>query len=366
MQQNDLIYKIGISLLPGLGDITAKRLVAHCGGAEAVFKESKKNLLKIPGFGDLLANKIASAEVLHLAEEEMKIAEEKGINVLFFLDKDYPKRLRHCEDGPVILYTKGNTDFNVERVISIVGTRKATVMGRLFCEKLVEDLRVFNPLIISGLAFGIDICAHRAAMKNSLATIGILGHGLDQMYPRQHAAVAEKMLENGGLATTFRYKSEMFPKNFADRNRVVAGLADAVVVVESTDKGGSLITAGIANSYNRDVFAVPGRTDDEMSVGCNKLIKSNRAALIESAKDLQYILGWEESSKKEQKQTSLFVDLNEEERRLMDVLGKQQEISIDELSLEAEMPMSKTAGILLGLEFKGLVKSLPGKRYQGA
>lgn len=364
MQDNDLIYKIGVSLLPGIGDITAKRLVAHCGGAEAIFKESKKALLKIPGFGETIVNKIKSAEVLELAEEEMKKAEDNNIQILYFLDKDYPKRLKHCEDGPVILYAKGNANFNAEKVISIVGTRKATVMGKAFCEKLVQELSAFQPLIVSGLAFGIDICAHKAALKNSLSTIGILGHGLDQIYPRQHAATAEKMMGNGGLATTFRYKSEMFPKNFADRNRIVAGLADAVVVIESSYKGGSLITADIANSYNRDVFAVPGRPDDEMAVGCNKLIKSNKAALIESAKDIKYILGWEESKKEQKKQTSMFIDLSEEESRLVALLRNEKESGIDELSLGAELPMSKTAGILLELEFKGLVKSLPGKRYQ--
>lgn len=364
MYDNELIYKIGISLLPGIGDINAKRLVAHCGGAEAVFKESKKALLKIPGFGETVVNKIKSAEVLDLAEEEAKKAEGNDIQILYFLDKNYPKRLKHCEDGPIILYAKGNTNFNAEKVISIVGTRKATVMGKAFCEKLLQELSIFQPLIVSGLAFGIDICAHKAALKNSLPTVGILGHGLDQIYPRQHAGTAKKMMANGGLTTSFRYKSDMFPKNFADRNRIVAGLADAVVVVESSFKGGSLITADIANSYNRDVFAVPGRPDDEMSVGCNKLIKSNKAALIESARDIQYILGWEESSKKQKRQTSMFIDLSEEESKLMDILRNEKESGIDELSLGAELPMSKTASILLELEFKGVVKSLPGKRYQ--
>lgn len=364
MLNEELLYKVAVSLLPGTGDITAKRLIAHCGGAEAVFKEKKSKLLKISGIGTTFINKLKSADVLHIAEAEIVYADKNDIDILFYLDSNYPHRLKHCEDGPIILYAKGNTNFNMSKVVSVVGARRATVMGRKFCEKLIEDLAVHQVLIVSGLAYGIDICAHKAAISNSLQTIAILGHGLEQVYPKQHTSTVNKMCENGGIASSFPHGSTMLPINFADRNRIVAGLSDAVVVIESSAKGGSLITANIANSYNRDVFAVPGRPNDEMSIGCNRLIKSNQAALIESAKDLEYILGWEKNHQPSTVQTTLLVDLTAEEQMIVDILNERDIVGIDELSISADLPMSKTTTLLLELEFKGIVGSLPGKRYK--
>lgn len=363
----DLKYKIAVSLIPGIGDKNAKKLIAHCGGAEAVFKEKKRALLKIPGFGEKAVEQILSAKVLKRAEEELKFIAEHNINVLYYLDKTYPQRLLHCEDGPILLYAKGKIDWNASKMISIVGTRMATVKGKAICEKLVSDLKNHQATIISGLAYGIDITAHQTALKVGLPTIGILGCGLDEIYPKVHLKTAQKMQENGGIATDYMSKTKMLPINFAERNRIVAGLSDAVVVIESSAKGGSLITADLANGYNRDVFAVPGRIDDSQSVGCNRLIKTNKAALIESAKDLEYILGWEkiDAPKKQIKnQKQLFVELNSEEQKIMEAFGEKDTLAVDELSLNASMPMSKTTSILLNLEFKGLIRSLPGKMYQ--
>jgi DNA processing protein len=363
---DQLIYQIGVSLIPGIGHQSAKKLIAYCGGAEAVFKEKKQNLLKIPGFGEKVVHKILEANVLKRAEEEIKFIEEEQLKAHYFLAKDYPQRLLHCEDGPIMLYSKGNIDWNAQKMISFVGTRRATVKGKAICERIIQDLSKHQPTIVSGLAYGIDITAHKAALQAQLPTIGILASGLDEIYPKAHLKYANKMLYNGGIATDYRSKTKLIPVNFAERNRIVAGLSDAVVVVESSLKGGSLITAELANGYNRDVFAIPGRIDDSQSVGCNKLIKTNQAALLESAADLEYILGWEtpKQLKTASAQASLFVDLNEEEKMVIKAFEETKKLPLDELSLLAKMPISKTASILLNLEFKGLITSLPGKIYQ--
>ncbi len=363
MLEEDLKYKIGVTLIPGIGAINAKKLVAYCGGAEAVFKESAAALEKIPGLGKKIIKQITSSqESLTAAEEELRFMEANEVEALFFLDKDYPRRLKHCEDGPLVLYTKGNIDFNREKVISIIGTRNATVSGRGFTEKIMEQLAPHQPLIVSGLAFGIDITAHKAALQNKLQTVGVLAHGLDNIYPTPHTNTAKKMLENGGIASDYRHGRKIFNKQFAERNRIVAGLSDVTIVVESAAKGGSLITAELANDYNRDVFAVPGRVNDEFSIGCNRLIKSNRAALIESIKDIEYVMGWSAEEKAPQ-QTTLFEEVNDEERLILKILSEGPE-SVDIISIKAQLPMSKTTTILLNLEFKGALKSLPGKMYQ--
>lgn len=366
MNFEQLKYQIGLSILPGIGAIAAKKLVAYCGGAEAVFKEKKQALLKIPGIGEKAAIAIKRADVFKDAEKEIAFLQRNDITAHFFLDSSYPKRLLHCEDGPIVFYTKGNMDLNASKTLSIVGTRKATVKGKAFTEKLIEEVKKYHPVIISGLAYGIDIAAHKAALKNNIQTIGILACGLDDVYPKAHFNTAQQMLENGGIASDYKSGTKLFPAQFAERNRIVAGLADAIVVVESSEKGGSLITADLGNGYHRDVFAVPGRPDDSQSVGCNRLIKTNKAALIESAKDLEYIMGWEAENKgnNSQQQTQLFVDLNEEEQTIFDQLKGGESKSIDEISLSTKLTMSKTAALLIGLEFKNIIRSLPGKVYE--
>jgi len=360
-----LKYRIALTLIPNIGDILAKRLVAYCGGVEAVFKEKKAALEKIPGIGTVYAKAVLGQDVFSRAEEEIRFIEKNSITPVFYLDPAYPKRLTHCEDSPVLLYLKGDVDLNAEKIISIVGTREASDYGRALCEKLVADLAPFNPVIVSGLAYGIDVYAHKAAMDNGLQTIGVFAHGLDKVYPGVHKAVAERMVKQGGLLSDFTSNTNPDRENFPRRNRIVAGIADATIVVESKKDGGSLITADIANSYNRDVFAFPGRVGDVASEGCNAIIKQNKAALIQSAEDVIYIMGWEQAKKKNaQVQRQLFVDLKPEEEVLVNVLKEKDTVNVDEICHLAKMPMSKVSSLLLTLEFSGIVRSLPGKMYR--
>jgi DNA processing protein len=361
----ELQYKIAITLLPLIGDVNAKKLIAYCGSCEAVFNQKKSHLMKIPGIGEVTADTIISeySTALKRAEVELVFIEKHKIEPLFFLDENYPNRLKHCPDSPIMLYHKGNTHFKNEKCIAIVGTRNVTENGRKITDRFVEELAVYNPLIISGLAYGVDICAHKSALKNQLQTVGVLAHGLDKIYPSQHKETAKAMLDSGGLLTDYLSKTNPDRENFPSRNRIVAGLVDAVIVIEAGNKGGALITAEIANTYSRDVFAVPGRIDDVYSQGCNKLIKQNKAALIDSAEDIAYICGWQQTKKQTKKQQQLFIDLNEEEQKVVDILKEKKQVAIDELSLFTAFSMSKLSGVLLNLEFKSAVKSLPGKIY---
>ncbi|MGQ0828690.1 MAG: DNA-processing protein DprA [Bacteroidota bacterium] len=365
MNEENLKYKIALTLIPDIGHILAKRLVSYCGSAEAVFKEKRSSLEKIPGIGSFSAKAVLGHDVFERAEDEIKFIEKNNIQPIFYLDPKYPKRLTHCEDSPILLYFKGQANLNSEKTISIVGTREATDYGKELCEKLIADLAIHDVMIVSGLAYGIDICAHKAAMDNQLSTICVLAHGLDKIYPAVHASAAQKILENGGWLTDFPSKTIPDRENFPSRNRIVAGISDATIVIESKVGGGSLITADIANSYNRDVFAFPGKVGDECSVGCNNLIKQNKAALIQSAADVIYIMGWEQTKNvKGPQQKQLFVELRPEEELLVNVLKEKEAINIDDLCLVSKMPMSKVSSLLLTLEFSGIVRSLPGKMYR--
>jgi DNA processing protein len=361
---HSLLHCIALSLIPGVGDVAAKKLVSYCGSPEGVFKTKKSHLLKIPGIGELTVNSILNHGVFDRAEKEIRFITKHKIEPLFYLDDAFPKRLRHCTDSPVMLYFKGNCDLNRDKPIGIVGTRNASEYGKKVTANLVAELAAYNASIISGMAYGIDICAHKAAVENQLPTIAVLAHGLDRLYPSNHKSTAERMLESGGLITEFMSETNPDRENFPKRNRIVAGMVDAVIVVEAGISGGALITAEIANTYNRDVFAVPGKLDDEYSAGCNRLIKTNKAALIESAKDIAYLLNWNNEPKKILQQQRLFVELNKEEEVLVQVIKEKGNIAIDDLSFLSSFPMSKVAGILLNLEFNGVVKSLPGKVYQ--
>jgi DNA processing protein len=360
-----LKHKIALSMISGIGSINAKKLIAFFGDAEHIFKAKKADLIKVQGIGAFLANEILNKSVLDNAEKEMVFLEKNGIKSYFLLDKEYPERLKHCEDSPIIMYFKGNANLNKQKIISIVGTRNATQYGKEHCNELVKNLQIngHNPLIVSGLAYGIDICAHKAALKNNLSTIAVLGHGLRTLYPASHKKFAREIIDSGGLLTEFSGKAKLDPSNFVKRNRIIAGMADATIVVESGAKGGSLITADIANSYNRDVFAFPGRVNDKQSIGCNRLIKTNRAALIENINDLEYMLGWEKH-KKQAIQKQLFIELSADEQTVVDALKAEENSSIDIICLKTNFPMSKVSSILLKLEFSGLVKSFPGKIYK--
>lgn len=360
-----MLYKIALSLIPGIGNVLAKNLIAYTGSVEAVFKEKKQNLTKIPGIGESLAKSISKAEVFHRAEKELKFIDRYKIKPYFYLDENYPYRLKEAGDAPIVLYTKGNIEFNTKKIISIVGTRKITNYGISNCERLIQELveRNHQAVIISGLAYGVDICAHKAALKNNLPTAGVLAHGLDTIYPAMHKNTAKQMLENGGLISEFTSETKMIPQNFVKRNRIIAALSDATIVIESAAKGGSLLTADMANSYNRDVFALPGKINDKYSEGCNRLIKSNRAVLLENVKDLEYILGWEEKKGQQIKQKMLEF-LTTEEQTIYNFLKTSGLTFIDEISHKTQIPIQKTSSLLLNMEFSGIIRSLPGKMYE--
>jgi len=369
MPGSSLLYNIGITLLPGVGSITAKNLVAYCGSADAVFSEKKSHIEKIPGVGTLLAATICNSaiqkDVLERAEKEQLFIEQKKIDPLFFTDERFPKRLKECADSPVLLYTKGHLDLNADRIVSIVGSRKATTYGKKICQQIVDAFAPYNILILSGLAYGIDICAHRSALKNNIPTVGVLAHGLDNLYPAEHYNTSKKMLENGGLVSEFMSNTKMNPEYFPRRNRIVAGIADATIVVEAVVKSGALITAEIANSYDRDVFAVPGRMDDVSSEGCNLLIKANKAMLIQSADDVIRAMNWDaEPLKPKRSQQELFASLTKEEETLVNILKQKEKAHVDDISHTSGLAMSRTTTLLLNLEFSGVVKSLPGKVYE--
>jgi len=360
-----LIYQIALSLIPGIGDINAKRLVAYCGGVEAVFTERKRALLKIPGIGEATVNSLVNHNVFPRAEKEMEFIEKYSIRHFFFLDEGYPIRLKQCVDSPLMLYYKGNTGLNQKYIISVVGTRRATDYGKRICHDLIDGLATLGILVISGLAYGIDTVAHKSALDSGLSTIAVLGHGLDRIYPQLNRPLAGRIVNQGGLLTEFLSESNPDRENFPRRNRIVAGIADAIIVIEAGIKGGALITAEIANSYNRDVFAVPGRIGDEFSEGCNNLIRTNRAALVQSAADIKYIMNWDINPEVlTSPQRELFIQLSNEEEKIVSTLRQHGESGIDALCRETQLIPSKLASALLNLEFEGIVKCMPGKVFR--
>jgi len=363
---DNLEYKIAISLIPGIGAVTARNLIAYVGSVEGVFQEKEKNLLKIPGIGEVNAQRVVRQNVLERAKREVEFILKNRIKTFFYLDENYPTRLKNCSDAPIILYFRGNANLNEQRIISVVGTRNATNYGKELCDELIRTFseRSYPVLVVSGLAYGIDIQAHKACLKYNIPTVGVFAHGLDNIYPALHAPIASKMLEKGGVLTDFISETKIDRQNFLRRNRIIAGLADATIIVESAEKGGALVTADIANSYNRDVFAFPGRSNDPFSKGCNKLIKFNEAVLIENVADIEKAMNWDVKTPTSRVfQTSLFVELTPEEQKLVDLL-KGGDRFVDEITIETQMPMSRVSALLLGLEFKGLIISLPGKMYR--
>lgn len=357
-------HKIALTFINTVGHIHAKNLLDHFGSAEAVFTAGAAELLEVPGIGKVIAGEILKSDALKLAGEQLEFIEKQGVQVLFYTDEAYPHRLRNCFDAPVLLYYKGNANLNHPRIISIVGTRKATEYGRQLCKQLCEALAAYDVLVVSGLAYGIDVAAHKESLYQNIPTVGVLAHGLERIYPPVHQPVAQKMLGNGGLLTEFPLNTVPIKENFPQRNRIIAGLSDATIVVEAAAKGGALITAEIANSYNRDVFAFPGRTTDASSQGCNFLIRTNRAGLISNARELIYALGWEEvRQNRADKQLQMPIGLSAEEHKIIELL-KASAVQIDELAILSGMSQSQLAMHLLSLEMQGLLVSLPGKVYQ--
>ncbi|WP_445957944.1 DNA-processing protein DprA [Yeosuana sp.] len=365
MTENNLLHVLALQHVSNIGDITAKKLISNCGSAEAVFKEKKQNLIKIEGIGSTLLNDLFKPHHLKAAEEELHFIKSNNMECLYFLDEDYPDKLKHCIDGPVLLFQSGNINLKQQHIISIVGTRKITTHGIAFCEQLVEQLVPYNPVIVSGFAYGTDITAHKAALKHNLQTIGCLAHGLNQIYPKAHKKYMVDIEKNGGFFTDF-WSSDTFDKNnFLKRNRIIAGLSEATIVIESAERGGSLVTADIANSYNRDVFAVPGRTTDSQSLGCNNLIKYQRAQLLSNPIDVPYILNWQlEDGVKPSIQKQLFVELDDQEKVIFGFLKEQNKQQLDVIALNCDMPIFKVAGMLLNMELKGVIRPLPGKLFE--
>ena len=365
MNSTELFHTLALLRVEGVGDIVAKKLINHCGSAENVFKTKALQLKGIDGIGEVLLRKLKNKTVFEKAEQELRFIEKENIKVLYFQNDDYPDRLKHCIDSPVLLFASGAMNFENGKMISIVGTRQITSYGTEFTKKFVEDLAIFNPIIVSGFAYGVDIVAHQAAMENNLQTIGVLAHGLNQIYPKSHKKYVAKMEQNGGFLTEFWSNSNPDKENFVRRNRIVAGMSEATIVIESAEKGGSLITANIANDYSRDVFAVPGRTSDKYSQGCNDLIKTQRANLLTSAADLVYCLNWELKLKEAKSiQKQLFVSLDYEEQKIYDYLQKTGKQLLDIIALECDFPIFKISSILLNMELKGVVRPLPGKLFE--
>jgi DNA processing protein len=359
-----ILHKIGLTLISHVGHGTARHLLDHFGRAEAVFKANLKQLREIPGVGAITAAQIKNTDALKHAAKQLHFIEKHRIEVLFYTDKNYPYRLRNCTDAPVLLYYKGTADLNHPRIVSVVGSRKATAYGRMLCAELAETLADYDVLIVSGLAYGIDVAAHKESLRQHIPTIGVLAHGLDRVYPAVHQPIAHQMVQMGGLLTEFPLDTIPDKENFPKRNRIIAGIADATIVVEATEKGGALITAELANSYNRDVYAFPGRTNDVCSQGCNFLIKTNRAGLINHARDLVYCLGWDAVAPKPQaQQLQLSVNLSAEEMKIVTIL-KASAMPIDQLAILSEIQQSKLTMHLLNLEMQGILTSLPGKMYQ--
>lgn len=365
MSEKELLYTLALLKVDGIGDIVAKKLISHCGSAENIFAAGKTQLLSINGIGENLYKKIKSTFAIKEAEQELKFISDQNINLLHYQNPDYPERLKHCIDGPVLLFTAGNINIKNRKIISIVGTRQITSYGTEFCKNLIAGLAPMNPVIVSGFAYGADIVAHQAAMDNNLQTIGVLAHGLNQIYPKPHKNYMAKMEENGGFITEFWSTSNPDRENFIKRNRIVAGISEATIVIESAEKGGSLITAELANDYNRDVFAVPGRISDKYSQGCNNLIKTQKANLITNAADVMYMLNWQPEAKKtEAIQKQLFISLNAEEEKIYNYLLKNGKTLVDIIALECELPVFKISSLLLNLELQGVVRPLPGKLFE--
>ena len=364
MSEQDLFYLLALLRVEGVGDIMAKKLLSNFGNAEAIFKAKTNQIASIDGVGSILLKNLKDKTVLEKANQELEFINKNKIKVSFFKDENYPERLKHCIDSPVLIFSAGNINLANKRIISIVGTRQITSYGVEFCKKLIEDLSPLDPIIVSGFAYGVDIVAHQLAMENKLQTIGVLAHGLNQIYPKAHKKYMSKMEENGGFITEFWSTTNPDKENFVRRNRIVAGMSEATIVIESADRGGSLITANLANDYNRDVFAVPGRVTDKYSQGCNQLIKTQKANVLTSAADLVYMLNWDIENKTKIIQKQLFVELEEEEQKIYDYLLKNGKELLDIIALQCEFPIYKISGMLLNMELKGVIRPLPGKLFE--
>lgn len=362
----DLLYQLALTFVPNIGPVQAKILLQHC-EAEEIFHAKKTFLEKIEGIGPIRADAIKKFDGFDRAEEEIKFIEKYKIKPIFLTDEAYPKRLLNCYDSPTLLFYKGVADLNAEKIIAIIGTRSHTDYAKQVTEKLVKELAAQNVTIISGLAFGVDAIAHKSAIKNEVPTVGVLAHGLNQIYPAENAGLAKDMIKHsGGLLTEFGSHSKPDKHNFPTRNRIVAGMSDATIVIETGIKGGSMITAELANSYNKDVFAVPGKTTDTKSAGCNYLIKNNKAILFTDGQDVLETMGWQDKNNKSavRKQKQLFIEMTAEEKIIAGILNEKETVPIDEINMKSGLSSSAVAAAILNLELQNVVLSLPGKQYR--
>ncbi|HEV7381337.1 MAG TPA: DNA-processing protein DprA [Dyadobacter sp.] len=355
---------------PSVGAVTVRQLISYCGGAENVFRSEYKKLIKIPGVGDKVARSILNGSGLSFAEDEFRTCGSSGTSLHFFNDATYPARLKPLYDAPIVLYSRGNFDFNAYRSVGIVGTRQISDYGKMVTEMIIKDLLPFSPLIVSGLAYGVDIVAHRACIKHQIPTIGVMASGLDVIYPAAHLKTAKEMQQNGGIVTENALATKPDFMRFPARNRIIAGLSDVTIVVESAKKGGSLITADFAGNYHRDVFAVPGKIESPHSEGCNQLIRDNKAAIFTSVEDMTTALGWGTADEQSNKVVALKPELNlsfdgftQDEGQVLSLLKQKGSMQIDEISWQSGMNLNKLAALLLNLEFQGMIRSMPGKKY---
>ncbi len=362
--RDELFYQVALTRIPDLGCIRARLLVEYFGVASAIFKAKKKEISCVEGIGELSARSLKAWDRFCEVEEEILFMEKHQIDPLFITDPNYPKRLLHCYDPPTLLYYRGNVDLNTSRVISIIGTRNHTEYGKQVTEQLIASLQAEQILVVSGLAFGIDYIAHRSALQHNLSTIGVLGHGLDTIYPSQHKSLAKEMLQHGGLLTEFPKNSKPDKHNFPKRNRIVAGMADATIVIETASKGGSMITAELAHNYNRDLFAIPGKITDTKSSGCLQLISQNKAMVLISGEQLLETMGWQEKKKTIKKQRELFIELTANEKKIVVLLQEKESTHIDTLFLQSGLSSSSVASAILSLELQNVICALPGKMYR--
>ncbi|RYZ56374.1 MAG: DNA-protecting protein DprA [Sphingobacteriales bacterium] len=361
-QDPDLIYQLALTDVPYIGYVQAKLLVEQFGSAEAVFRAPPGLLEKISNMGAARAASIKRFRDFRAAEEEIKFITKYKIEPLFLTNSRYPKQLLNCDDAPTMLYYRGNADPSASRMISIVGTRSGTDYGKRITDKMVQALAGYGVTIVSGLAFGIDAWAHKAAIKYDIPTIGVLAHGLDTIYPPEHTPLARNMLKNGGLLSEFRSNTKPDRYNFPSRNRIVAGMCEALIVIETGTKGGSLITADLALGYCRDVFAFPGKITDTRSQGCNKLIAINAAALLTEPEQFIEAMGWNDKQKKQPQPKELFDNLTENEQKIVDMLKETAPMHIDELKVRSGLSAGTTASVILALELRSIITTLPGKR----
>lgn len=360
----ELKYILALKQCYGLGIVAAKNLIGYCGSAEAVFAEKKYKLEKIPNIGTFRAKAVSDFKDFDQIDEEIKLLETNNIRALIYHQKEYPTRLKQLADAPLVLFHQGEANLNHQRMIAIVGTRLATAYGRDFCKELVADLKPYNPIIVSGLALGIDAIAHQAALDNQLETVAVFGNGFHEIYPASNRNLAHNILANkGAFLTEFNFYTKPDRENFPTRNRIVAGMVDAVIVIETKRNGGSMITANLGFDYDKEVFALPGRFSDPVSSGCNYLIKKQKAHLLETVEDISFQLNWNKDSESQQKQLN-FLEFTKQEIEIIQHLRDVGSCSIDNLSIHLNKSQNQVALLLLELEIKGLIRTLPGKIYE--